>query len=123
MSENTGVLRAVYKDWEAGDLRAGQDLLDAEIESVWPTGFPSAGIYRGPVGHARAMRERLSPWEDFTLTAEGFIEVDDRVVVPSAYVHGEEEPESRWSGDGHTCGPCEAVRRCALRCTSTLRTP
>jgi ketosteroid isomerase-like protein len=80
--ENTDVLRAVYKEWEAGDLRAGQDLLDAEIESVWPTGFPSAGTYRGRAGHARAMREWLSPWEDFSLTAEGFFETDDQVVVP-----------------------------------------
>jgi ketosteroid isomerase-like protein len=69
--QNIEALRAVYEASEGGDLRAGQHLLDAEIESVWPPEFPSGGTYRPP-GHARAMREWLSPWEDFTVAAEGF---------------------------------------------------
>jgi uncharacterized protein len=80
--EDVDVLRPVYEQWEAGNLRAGRDLLDADIESVWPDEFPSGGVYRGPEGHARAMREWLSPWEDFTLAAEGFFDASDRVVVP-----------------------------------------
>lgn len=80
--ENVDVLRPVYEAWEAGDLRAGRELLDAHIQSVWPQEFPSGGVYHGPKGHARAMREWLSPWEDFTLSAEGFYDADDRVVVP-----------------------------------------
>jgi ketosteroid isomerase-like protein len=121
--ENTDLLRAVYKAWEAGDLRAGQDLLDAEIESVWPTGFPSAGAYRGRAGHVRAMREWLSPWEDFSLVAEGLFEADDRVVVPFRV-------RARGRGSGieverrrRTSGPCDAAGRFALRCRLTRRRP
>jgi ketosteroid isomerase-like protein len=80
--EDVDALRAVYEEWEAGNLRAGQELLDANIESVWPQEFPSGGVYRGPHGHAKAMREWLGPWEEFTLTAEGFYAAGDRVVVP-----------------------------------------
>jgi ketosteroid isomerase-like protein len=80
--EDVDLLRPVYEQWEAGNLRAGRHLLDADIESVWPHEFPSGGVYRGPEGHARAMREWLSPWEDFTLTAEGIFDARDCVVVP-----------------------------------------
>jgi uncharacterized protein len=80
--ENIDALRPVYEAWEAGSLRAGRDLLDADIESVWPQEFPSGGVYRGLEGHARAMREWLSPWQDFRLTAEAFFDSGDRVVVP-----------------------------------------
>jgi ketosteroid isomerase-like protein len=79
---NTDILRSVYEEWERGNLRAGTEMLDAQIESVWPDEFPSGGVYRGPAGHAQAMREWLSPWDDFTLTAEGFFEAGERVVVP-----------------------------------------
>jgi ketosteroid isomerase-like protein len=99
--ENGEVLRTVYAEWERGNLRAGRDLLDAGIESVWPPEFPSGGVYHGADAHARAMREWLSPWEDFELTAEGFCDADDRVVVPfRVRARGREsgiEVERRWA--------------------------
>jgi ketosteroid isomerase-like protein len=99
--ENVEVLRATYAEWEGGNLRAGRDLLDTQIESVWPPEFPSGGVYRGADAHARAMREWLSPWEGFTLRTEGFFAADDRVVVPfSVRARGREsgvEVERRWA--------------------------
>jgi len=99
--QNVDALRPVYEAWEAGDLRAGRDLLDANIESVWPEEFPSGGVYRGPEGHAKAMREWLSPWEDFTLRAEDFFDAGDRVVVPfRVRARGREsgvEVQRRWA--------------------------
>jgi ketosteroid isomerase-like protein len=99
--ENVAVLRPVYEEWEAGNLRAGEQLLDAEIESVWPREFPSGGAYHGRAGHAHAMREWLSPWEDFRLTAEGYFDAADRVVVPfRVHARGKEsgiEVERRWA--------------------------
>jgi ketosteroid isomerase-like protein len=80
--ENSDALRSMYSDWERGDLRSGRELLDEQIESVWPAEFPSGGTYRGRDGHARAMREWLSPWEDFSITVEGFFQAENRVVVP-----------------------------------------
>jgi ketosteroid isomerase-like protein len=80
--ENVNALRVVYAEWERGNLRAGRDLLDEQVESVWPTEFPGGGVYHGAAGHERAMREWLSPWENFMLEAEGFSDADDCVVVP-----------------------------------------
>jgi ketosteroid isomerase-like protein len=99
--ENVDALRPVYQEWEGGNLRAGEDLLDAEIESVWPSEFPSGGTYRGKAGHARAMREWLSPWENFQLSVEGFFAAENRVVVPfRVHARGKEsgvEVERRWA--------------------------
>ena len=81
-ASNIEALRAVYRQWEQGNLRAGEEILDPQIESVWPEGFPSGGTYRGRDGHAKAMREWLSPWESFELVAEAFYETGDRIVVP-----------------------------------------
>jgi ketosteroid isomerase-like protein len=99
--ENVELLRPVYEEWERGNLRAGAELLDPEVESVWPREFPSGGTYRGLKGHGDAMREWLSPWEDFRLIAEGFYEADNRVVVPfRVRGRGKEsgvEVERRWA--------------------------
>jgi ketosteroid isomerase-like protein len=99
--ENVAVPRPIYEEWEAGNLRVGEELLDAEIESVWPTEFPSGGTYHGKAGHGHAMREWLSPWEDFRLKAEGYFDAEHRVVVPfQVHAHGKEsgiEVERRWA--------------------------
>lgn len=101
MERNADVLRPVYDDWEDGNFRAGTDLLDPQIESIWPTEFPSGGTYHGPRAHARAMREWLAPWEDFRMTVEGVFEADDRVVVPfRTHARGRGsgvEVERRWA--------------------------
>ena len=99
--ENVELLRTVYEQWERGNLSAGKDLFDPEIESVWPPEFPSGGTYRGVTGHTRAMREWLSPWKDFRLVAEGFYEAASSVVVPfRVHARGGEsgvEVERRWA--------------------------
>ena len=99
--ENVELLRPVYEAWGSGDLRAGEELLDPQIQSIWPSEFPSGGIYRGKEAHAEAMREWLSPWEDFRLAAEGFFEAEDRVVVPfRVSARGKEsgvEVQRRWA--------------------------
>jgi uncharacterized protein len=80
--ENVEILRPIYAEWEQGNLKAGTELLAPEIESTWPSEFPSGGTYHGPEGHRRAMREWLSAWAPLQLQAEGFIDAGERVVVP-----------------------------------------
>ncbi|HEU0025198.1 MAG TPA: nuclear transport factor 2 family protein [Thermoleophilaceae bacterium] len=91
----------MYAAWEAGDLRAGGELFDTEVVSVWPEGYPAAGTYHGPDGHRRAMREWLNAWTEFEMKAEGFHCVGDRVVVPfRVRAQGREsgiEVERRWA--------------------------
>ena len=95
------ILRGLYERWRLGDLRAGADMLDEQVISHWPQEFPTGGTYHGPEGHARAMREWLSAWEDFQIEAEDFISVGDRVVVPfRVRARGREsgvEVERRWA--------------------------
>jgi ketosteroid isomerase-like protein len=81
MAGNVDILRPVYEQWQRGELRAGVELLDPRVESVWPEEFPSGGTYHGREGHARAMREWLDPWEDFRLFVEALDEQDDCVTV------------------------------------------
>jgi len=76
------LLRELYREWEAGNLRAGSELLSDELVTVWPEGFPHAGTYHGPRQHRRAMREWLSAWTEFKLVAEDFIRVGETIVVP-----------------------------------------
>jgi len=80
--ENLDLIKHVYRAWEDGDLRAGRELLDASLTTVWAEGFPTAGTYQGPSEHANAMREWLGEWDEFQLEAEDFVDAGDSVVVP-----------------------------------------
>jgi uncharacterized protein len=80
--ENVELLRPIYDRWSEGDFRAGRELLDPDITTVWAQDFPTAGTYHGPDGHAGAMREWLSAWTELELEAERFLDAGDSVVVP-----------------------------------------
>jgi ketosteroid isomerase-like protein len=99
--ENVELLRPVYDKWAEGDFRAGRELLDSDITTVWAQDFPTAGTYHGPDGHAAAMREWLSAWTDLKLEAERFVDAGDSVVVPFVVrARGQEsgaEVERRWA--------------------------
>ena|SRR5271165_1174979 len=59
-SKNVELVRRIYDRWAEGDFRAGRELLDPNITTVWAQEFPTAGVYHGPDRHAAAMREWLS---------------------------------------------------------------
>ena len=80
--ENVSLLGKIYEEWESGNYRAGRELLDESMTSVWSDGFPTAGIYHGPREHSAAMREWLGEWDEFELWAEDFVDAGDSVVVP-----------------------------------------
>ena len=79
---NVDLLQRLYGEWARGNFRAGRELLDESLTTVWAEEFPTAGIYHGPDEHITAMREWLSAWDDFQLEAEDFIDAGDSVVVP-----------------------------------------
>jgi ketosteroid isomerase-like protein len=99
--ENVELVRSIYDRWAEGDFRAGRELLDPHITTVWAEEFPTAGTYHGPDGHAAAMREWLSAWTEFRLEAERFVDAGDSVVVPFVVrARGLEsgvEVERRWA--------------------------
>ena len=98
---NVALLKKVYGEWESGNFRAGRELLDDSMTTVWADGFPTAGTYHGPREHSDAMREWLGEWDEFELRAEEFVDAGDSVVVPfSVRARGKESGasvERRWA--------------------------
>jgi uncharacterized protein len=80
--ENVEIVRSIYDRWAEGDFRAGRELLDPNITTVWAQEFPTAGTYHGPDEHEAAMRQWLSAWTDFEIEAERFEDAGDSVIVP-----------------------------------------
>jgi len=76
--ENVARLRAVYKEWEKGDLRAGEDLYAQDI-----TFLPMAEGRRllDREGFLRFMQSFLGEWDNFTSEAVEITEYGDRVLV------------------------------------------
>lgn len=78
-------LRRLYDEWAKGNLLALQHVADPEIEWQWAPEmaslFGGPRTYRGLDEIWVATKEWLVPWEHYWMTADEFIEVDDRVVV------------------------------------------
>jgi ketosteroid isomerase-like protein len=78
-------LRRLYDEWAKGNLLALQYVADPDIEWEWAPEmaslFGGPRIYRGLDEIWVATKEWLVPWEHYWMTADEFIEVDDRVVV------------------------------------------
>ncbi len=79
MSENADLVRSIYANWERGDFKS-LEWTDPEFEIVAADG-PETGS-TGLAGTVAGIREFLSAWEDFRITAEEYRELDDgRILV------------------------------------------
>jgi ketosteroid isomerase-like protein len=77
---NLDLVRSIYTAWEYGDFSAA-GWAGEDIEFVRVDG-PAPGRWRGSTEIAAGIREMLSAWEDFRLTADEFFELDgNRVLV------------------------------------------
>jgi ketosteroid isomerase-like protein len=87
MSANLDLVRSIYADWERGDFSRTEPfdgLVEyARIGGEVVSGQGGPGRWQGRDEMWRATIEWLRLWEEFHLTAEDFIEVDDQVVVLS----------------------------------------
>jgi ketosteroid isomerase-like protein len=91
--ENVDHLRKLYAEWARGNFGTTEDYFDPEVEFQWS--WPSAGQWTALArrvadaeGRVHGMeqlyavwRDWLKTWEWFTVEAEKFIDVDDRVLV------------------------------------------
>ena len=77
--ENVERLRAVYREWEQGNFRAGGDLLadDIVFQPFSDAGKPATG--RAALD--TYMREFLAQWSDFRVTAEELFDAGEKVLV------------------------------------------
>ncbi len=78
---NVEALRRVYDEWGKGNLRAGLDLLDANIVYINRPGLFVTGTCYGIEEMKRWMREFLRAWESYEAHATEFIPCGDTVVV------------------------------------------
>jgi ketosteroid isomerase-like protein len=91
-SPNVELVRSIYSLWERGDF-SSSDWAHPEIDYVIADG-PARGRWFGLAGLAEGWRAWLSAWEDLSVRADEYRELDDeRVVVIS-----------RYSGRGKTSG-------------------
>ena len=79
--ENVEAVRGVYERWAEGDLGAGVELFDPEVEFVLSVEFPDTGTYRGPEAVAGWMHQFLEPWERLTIAAEELTDAGDTVIA------------------------------------------
>jgi ketosteroid isomerase-like protein len=79
MSENLDLVRSIYADWERGDFRS-IEWTDGEFEIVAADGAETGRT--GLAGTVEGIREFVSAWENFRITAEEYRELDDgRILV------------------------------------------
>src|SRR5438128_1392820 len=83
--KNVDIVRKLFAEWERGNFWALTELYAADVEWRWSreARAPRSGsaTYRGLAEIEAAMREWLSDWGWFHLTAEEFIDAGDHVVV------------------------------------------
>jgi ketosteroid isomerase-like protein len=93
MSENLQIVRSLHTHWERGEFFEHAEWAHPEIECVMVDG-PTPGSGTGLAGMARVWRDVISAYEQFSVTAEEYREVDARRVLVLV----------RFSGRGKTSG-------------------
>lgn len=84
-SANLELVRSIYADWERGEF-GSSGWADSDIEFVRVDG-PAPGSWKS-AAIAAGIREMLSAWDDFRLTADEYHELDDSRVLVLARATG-----------------------------------
>lgn len=77
-------VKEIYAAINRNDVPAAIKYFDPQIERIEPTGFPSAGTYRGPAEVVAHISKGRNSWGEGTCEPERFIVADDKIVV---FVH------------------------------------
>ncbi len=83
MSQDQDVeaLKSVYAKWAIGDFWT-PEIFDPDVEVLWAERMPDATRrVRGLSAMAAGMRDWLAAWDDYSWTADEFIEVKGGVLV------------------------------------------
>ena len=78
-------MRWLYGEWAKGNLWALRDIADPDIECEWAESLATFNgeprVCRGLEEIGAATLEWLAAWDTYWMTAEGFLEARDEVVV------------------------------------------
>jgi ketosteroid isomerase-like protein len=78
-SSNVDLVRSIFAAWEGGDYST-VEWADPEIEFVFADGA-QAGSWRGMAAMTEVWRDYLRVWEDYSIEAEEYRELDDERVL------------------------------------------
>ena len=83
-SANVELVRSIFVAWARGDY-SSSEWAHPDIEYVHASG-PAPGLWRGKAAMAASWREFLGAWEDWSVQADEYRELDDeRVLVLTHY--------------------------------------
>jgi ketosteroid isomerase-like protein len=91
----TETLKQVYAAINRNDIAAALAFFDPQIERIEPTGFPSAGVYRGHAEVKAHLAQGRGTWAEGTCEPERFAIAGDKVVA-FLHVRVRLENKSEW---------------------------
>jgi hypothetical protein len=80
MAANLDLVRSIFADWESGDF-SRIDWADPDIEFAWPEGLDAGPGGRGRRALAEAWRTTMAAWDNLSVTAEEYRELDDELIM------------------------------------------
>jgi ketosteroid isomerase-like protein len=93
--ENVEIVRAIYAEWQLGNMKAGTERFDPEI--VFESFVPDASgriVASGPAEVEVFMREFLRQWRAYRIVGEEYREIDSTTI----FVGGHQTAIGRESG-------------------------
>jgi len=83
---NADLIRPIYEEWSRGNLRPRFDVYHPHMEWGWSDEFPElAGVYEDRRDPNPRLHSWLSPWENWRIEADEYLELGDYVVVLASY--------------------------------------
>jgi ketosteroid isomerase-like protein len=79
-SPNVQLVRSIFAAWERGDF-SRIDWADPDIEFAWPEGLDASSARRGRRALAEDWRITMAAWDNLSVTAEEYRELDDELII------------------------------------------
>jgi hypothetical protein len=103
MSENLDLVRSIFADWESGDF-SRIDWADPDIEFAWPEGLDAGPGGRGRQALAEDWRTTMAAWDNLSVTAEEYRELDDERIIVLNHVRARGKTSGVLIDEGLTKG-------------------
>jgi hypothetical protein len=84
---NAELIKPIFEQWGQGNWQPRFEVYDPHIEWGWSEEFPEGleGVFEDRRDPNPRLHTWLSPWEDWRVEAEEYLEIGDHVVVLARY--------------------------------------